>query len=99
MSFDSSEPAELGPHYAYSIIQIFLGNLPAYLVVLCHYGKTNDIFFLGGLVQLSPINKTSTVQTFLLKHLRQLLGFYQSFNQFSKMHLYWEHDVFDEYEP
>jgi hypothetical protein len=88
MSFDSAEPAELGPHYAYLIIRIFPRNLPAYLVVMCHYGETNDIFFPSGLVQLSPRNKTSLVQTFILKHLRQLLGFYQPFNQFSKMHLY-----------
>ena len=61
MSSDSIEPAELCPHYAYLVIRIFLGNVPTYLDVLCHYGETNDIFFLGGLVQLSPGNKTITI--------------------------------------
>ena len=67
MSSDSTEPAELGPHYAYLIIRIFPGNIPVNLAVLCHYDETNHIFFPGGLVQLSPGNKTSIVQTFLLK--------------------------------
>ena len=62
MSSDSTETVELGPHYTYLIIRFFPGNLPAYLAVLCHYGETNDIFFPCGLVQLSPRNKTSTVQ-------------------------------------
>jgi hypothetical protein len=99
MSSDSTKPTEICPHYAYLIIRIFPGNVPANLAILCHYGETNDIFFPGGVVQLSSRNKTSTVHTFLLKRLRQLLGFYQPFNQFSKIHLYWEQDVFDEYEP
>ena len=51
MSFDSTGPAEVGPHYAYLVIRIFPANVPAYLAVLCYYGETNDIFFLGGLDQ------------------------------------------------
>ena len=66
---------------------------------MCHYGEANDIFFPSGLVQLSPGNKTSILQTVLLKQLRQLLGLYQPFNQFSKTHLYWEQEFFEEYEP
>ena len=93
ISFDSTEPAELCPHYAYLVIRIFPGNVPTYLAVPCHYGETDDIFFLGGFVQLSLGNITNTIQIFLLKQLRQLIGFYQPFNQFSKMHLYWEQDV------
>jgi len=78
MSYDSTEAAELYRHYAYHVIRIFPGNVPTYIAVQCHYGETNDIFFLGGLVQLSLRNKTSTMQTFLLKHLfRQLLVLYQ----------------------
>ena len=50
MSSDSVAPVEQGPHYAYLIIRIFPANVLAYLAVLCHYGETNDIFFLGGLV-------------------------------------------------
>jgi hypothetical protein len=73
MSCDSTKPAELGPHYAYLIMRFFPGSVPTYLAVLCHYGETNDIVFPGGLVQLSPGNKTSATQTFLLKQLRKLL--------------------------
>jgi hypothetical protein len=94
MSSDSTQPAEQSPHYAYLIIRFFPGNVPTDLAVLGHYGETNDIFFRGGLVELSPRNKNSTVQTFLLTHLRKLIGFYQLFNPFSKIHLNWEHDVF-----
>ena len=86
MSFDSTEPAEVCPYYAYLVIRFFLSNVPTNYAVLCHYGKTNDIFFPGGLVQLSLGNKTSTIKN-LLKQLKQLIGFYQPFNQFSKMHL------------
>jgi hypothetical protein len=96
MSSDSTDPAEQSPHYAYLIIRIVPANVLAYLAVLCHYGETNDIFFPGGLVELSPRNKASIVQTFLLTQLRKLLRFYQPFTQFSKMHLYWEQDVCDE---
>ena len=35
----------------------------------------------------------------MLKYLKQLIGFYQPFNQFSKMHVYWEQVVFYEYVP
>jgi hypothetical protein len=98
MSSDSTELADQNPHYAYLIIRIFPSTVPADLAVLCHYGSTNDVFFPGGLVELSP-SRCRTVQTFLLTQLRDLLGFYQPFNQFSKMHLYWEQDVLDEYEP
>ena len=82
MSSDSTEPSDVS----------------ANLAVLCHYGQTNDVFFPGGLVELSS-SRCRTVQTFLLAQLRDQLGFYQPFNQFSKMHLYWEHEVLDEYEP
>jgi len=99
MSSDSTEPVEQSLHYAYLIIRIFPGNVPTDLAVLCHYGETNDIFFPGGLVELSSSSRCKTVQNFLLVQLRKLLGFYQPFNQFSKMHFYWERDVFDEYEP
>jgi hypothetical protein len=98
MSSDSTEQVEQNLHYAYLIIRIFPSTVPADLAVLCHYGETNHIFFPGGLVELSS-SRCKTVQTFLLTQLRELLGFYQPLNQFSKMHLYWEHDVFDEYEP
>ena len=54
MSSDSTEPVEQSPHYAYLVIRIFLGNVPTDLAVLCPYGETNDIFFHGGLVELSP---------------------------------------------
>ena len=98
MSWDSTDLAEQCLYYAYLIIRIFPGKVQTDLTLLCHYGETNDIFFPGGLVELSS-SRCKTVQTFLLVKLRKLLGFYQPFNQFSKMHLYWEHDVFDEYEP
>ena len=98
MSSDSIELAEQSLHYAYLIIRIFPGNIPTDLAVMRHYGETNDIFFPGGLVELSS-SRCKTVQTFLLVQLRKLLGFYQPSNQFSKMHLYCEQDVFDEYEP
>ena len=81
----------------YLIIRIFSSTVPTYLAVLCHYGETNDVFFPGGLVELSS-SRCRTLQTVLLAQLRDLLGFNQPFNQFSKMHLYWEHDVLDEYE-
>jgi hypothetical protein len=87
MSSDSTELDEQGTHYAYLIIHIFPANVPADLAVQCHYGETNGIFFPGGLVELS-LSRCKTEQTFLLTHLRKLLGFYQPFNQFSKMHLY-----------
>ena len=57
MSSDSTEPDEVCPQYAYLVIQIFPGNVPIDLALLCHYGETNDIFFPGGLVQLSPFKK------------------------------------------
>jgi hypothetical protein len=98
MSSDSIELAEQNLHYAYLIIRIFPSTVPADLAVLCQYGETNDIFLPCGLVELS-LSRCKTVQTFLLAQLRDLFGFYQPFNQFSKMHLYWEQDVFDEYEP
>jgi len=70
------------------LFDFFPGNVPTHLAVPCHYGETNDSFFPSGLVQLSLGNKTSAIQTFLLKQLKQLIGFYKPFNQFSKMHLY-----------
>ena len=70
---DSTKPAEIGPNYAYLVIRIFPDNVPTHLAILCHFGETNDILFLGGLVQLSTGNKTSTIQTFLLKQLRNFL--------------------------
>ena len=53
MSSDFTEPAEQNPHYAYLTIRIFSANVPADLAVVCHYGETNDIFFPGGLVEIS----------------------------------------------
>jgi len=67
MSFDSTKPAEVCPHYAYMVIWKFPANATTYLAVFCHSGHTNDILFPGGLIQLSFGNKTSAVQTFLLK--------------------------------
>ena len=76
MSFGFTKPSKVAPHYAYPVIRSFPVDVPTYLAVLCHYGETNDIFSPGGLVQLSPQNITSTIQTFLLKQLRKLLGIY-----------------------
>jgi len=75
MSSDSTEPAEQNPHYVYQIIRIFPSNVLADLALLYHYGESNDIFFPGGLVELSS-SRCKTIQTFLLARLRKLLGFY-----------------------
>jgi hypothetical protein len=61
VSSDSTEPVEQSLHYAYKIIRIFPGNVPTDLAVLYHYGETNDIFFPGGLVELSS-SRCKTVQ-------------------------------------
>ena len=76
MFYDFTKPSKVVPHYAYLAIINFPAYVPAYLAVLCHYDETNEIFSPGGLVQLSPRNNTSALQTFLLKQLRKLLGFY-----------------------
>jgi len=65
MSSDSTELDEQSLNCAYLIIRIFPGNVPTDLAVLCHYGKTNDIFFRGGLVELS-LSRCKTVHTFVL---------------------------------
>ena len=75
MSSDSTEQVEQSLHYAYLIIRIFPGNVPTDLAVLGDYGETNEIFFPGGLVELSS-SRCKTAQTFLLVQLRNLLGFY-----------------------
>jgi len=82
---------EQSMHYTYLTIRSFSGSVPTDLAVLCHYGETNDILFPSGLVELSS-SRCKTVHTFLLLQLRKFLGFYQPFNQFSKMHLYWKED-------
>ena len=86
MSSHSTKPYEV-PHYAYLVIRFYPANVPTHLAVMCHYGETNDIFVHSGLAKLSPRNNANIVHTFLLIHLTKLLGFYQPFNQFSKMHL------------
>jgi hypothetical protein len=48
MSSNSIDPFDVVPHYAYLVIRLFPADIPRYLAVRCHYGDTNDIFFLGG---------------------------------------------------
>jgi hypothetical protein len=96
MSSNSTEAVELH-HYAYLIIRIY-PPFPREISLLCHYGETNDVFFLGGMVKLTA-NVVNIEICVLPRLLKTLTGLSKPFEQFGKMHLYREQITCGEYDP
>jgi hypothetical protein len=65
--------------------------------VLCHHAETNYIFLLGGRVGLSPLSKSNTVEFFLVETLLLQIGFKLPSDIFSRIFLYWEQSVSENY--
>ncbi len=95
MSSESTEEGEV-PHYAYLVLRIF-PPFPTEIAVLCHHAETNDVFLLGGLVGLSPLSKSPRVEIFIVETLLLQIGFKLPSDSFSRILLYWEQSVSENY--
>jgi hypothetical protein len=95
MSSESTDEGEV-PHYAYLVLRIF-PPFPTEIAVLCHHAETNDIFLPGGRVGLSPLSKSNKVEISQVETLLLQIGFKLPPDSFSRIFLYWEQYVSENY--
>jgi hypothetical protein len=68
------------------------------ITALCHQAKTNNMFLPGGRLGPSPLTKMNRVEIFLMETLVLQIGFrLLPADAFSRMYLYWEHTVSENY--
>jgi len=95
MSSDSTDVGKV-PHYAYLVLRI-CPPFPTEIAVLCHHAKTNDMFWPGGRVGPSPLSKMNGLEIFLMEIVRLQIGFRLPTKLFSRIYLYWEQIVLENY--
>ncbi len=83
------------PNYVYVVFRLKMAESVNSLVgttLLCHYGETNDIFSIGGLVQPSETSTTAAI-----RHCRHLVNFRIEPND--RLYIAKEFDGFMDHEP
>ena len=83
------------PNYVYVVIRLKMTEIVNSLVgstLYCHYGETNDIYPIGGLVQ-----QGETLAVAAIRHCRHLVNF--RIEQNDRLYISKKLDGFMDYEP
>jgi len=83
------------PNYIYVMIRLQMAesvNSLVGMILLCHYGETNNIFPIGGIVQLDETLTTTTIS-----HCRHRVNFHIEQNY--RLYIATDLDGFMDYDP